>query len=126
VELSGVTANRVPCPHQLIALKKNVQIHEGLPENFENTKGLPCLFILDDLLNEVYSRAVCDLFTKGSHHRNLSVLITENFFHQVPHCRDISLNAKYLVALKNVRDRNQFAYLARQVLPEASASLCNA
>jgi hypothetical protein len=36
------------------------------------------------------------------------------------------LNAKYLVALKNVRDRNQFAYLARQVLPEASASLCEA
>jgi hypothetical protein len=26
----------------------------------------------------------------------------------------------------NVRDRNQFAYLARQVLPEASASVCNA
>jgi hypothetical protein len=69
---------------------------------------------------------VCDLFTKGSHHRNLGViLIPQNFFHQAPHCRDISLNAKYLVALKNVRDRNQFAYLPRQVLPEASASLCN-
>ena len=73
----------------------------------------------------MFSQAVCDLFTKGSHHRNLSViLITQNFFHQAPHCRDISLNAKYLVALKNVR--NQFAYLARQVLPEVSASLCEA
>jgi hypothetical protein len=113
--------------HQLIALKKNVQIRECLPDNFENTKGLPCLFILDDLLNEVYSRAVCDLFTKGSHHRNLSVIfITQNFFHQAPHYRDMSLNAKYLVDLKNVRNRNQFAYLARQVLPEAIASLCNA
>ena len=50
----------------------------------------------------------------------------QNFFHQAPHCRDISLNAKYLVALKNVHDRNQFSYLARQVLPEASASLCEA
>jgi hypothetical protein len=112
--------------HQLTALNKNVQIRESLPEKFENTEGLPCLFILDDLLNEVYSRAVCDLFTKGIHHRNLSViLITQNFFHQSPHCRDISLNAKYLVALKNVRDRNKFAYLARQVLPDANASLCN-
>ena len=112
---------------KLAALKKNVQIHEGLPEKFENAQGLPCLFILDDLLNEVFSRGVCDLFTRGSHHRNLSViLITQNFFHQAPHCRDISLNAKYLVALKNVRDRNQFSYLARQVLPEASASLCEA
>jgi len=70
---------------------------------------------------------VCDLFAKDSHHHNLSViLITQNFFHQAPHCRDISLNAKYLVALKNFRDRNQFAYLARQVFPEASASLCEA
>jgi ABC-type phosphate transport system ATPase subunit len=31
---------------QLAALKKNVQIREGLPENFENTQGLACLFIL--------------------------------------------------------------------------------
>ena len=65
------------------------------------------------------------IFSKGSHHGNLSVIvITQNFFHQATHCRDISLNAKYLVALKNVGDRNQFAYLARQVVPEASASLC--
>jgi hypothetical protein len=112
---------------QLAVLKKNIQIRQGLPENFENIQGLPCLFILDDLLNEVFSRAVCDLFTKGSHHRNLSViLITQNLFHQAPHCHDISLSAKYLVALKNVRDRNQFSYLARQVLPEASVSLCEA
>jgi len=69
-------------PRQLLAaLRKNVQIHEGVPENFENAQGKPCLFILDDLLNEVYSRAVCDLFVKGSHHRNLSViLITQNVF----------------------------------------------
>jgi hypothetical protein len=67
--------------HQLTTLNKNVQIPEDLPENFENIEGLPCLFILDDLLNDVYSRAVCDLFTKGSHHRNLSViLITQNYF----------------------------------------------
>lgn len=106
---------------------KKVQVHEGVPENFENAAAEPCLFVLDDLLNQVYSQAVCDLFTKGSHHRNLSViLITQNFFHQAPHCRDISLNAKYLVALKNVRDRKQFSYLALQVLPEASAGLCGA
>jgi hypothetical protein len=86
---------------QLAALKKNAQICEGLSEIFEKAQGLPCLFILDDLLNEVFSRAVCDLFTNGSHHRNLSaVLITQNFFHQATHCRDILLNAKYLVALK--------------------------
>jgi hypothetical protein len=112
---------------QLAALKKNVQVRGSLPENFENAQGQACLFILDDLLNEMYSRTVYDLFTKGTHHRILSViLITQTFFYQAPHCRDISLNRKYLVALKSFHDWNQFAYLARQVLPEAIASLCEA
>jgi len=72
----------------------------------------------------VYSKDVCDLFTKGSHHRNISViLITQNLFHQGRFCRDISLNAKYSVTLKNVRDKSQFQYLARQVHPEDSDSL---
>ena len=66
-----------------------MQIRDGVPENFENAQGKPCLIL--DLLNEVYSRAVCDLITKGSYHRSLSViLITQNVFHQAPHCRDIS------------------------------------
>jgi hypothetical protein len=44
---------------------------------------------------------MCDLFTKGSHHRNISVvLLTQNVFHHGPNFRDISLNAKYLVLLK--------------------------
>jgi hypothetical protein len=39
-------------------VKNKVHILEGVFENFENVQGLPCLFILDDLLNEMYSRAV--------------------------------------------------------------------
>jgi hypothetical protein len=109
---------------KLTSLHKNVSIHEGVPQNFGDDRGRPCLIILDDLLNEVYSKDVCDLFTKGSHHRNISViLITQNLFHQGRFCRDISLNAKYSVALKNVRDKSQFQYLARQVHPEDSDSL---
>jgi hypothetical protein len=82
------------------------------------------LIVLDDLLNEAYSRDMCDLFTKGSHHRNISViLITQNLFHQGRFSRAISLNAKYIVVFKNVRDKNQFAYLARQVYPEDSNGL---
>ena len=87
-------------------LKTNIQYQEGRQENFGNSQGTR-LLILDDLLNQVYSEAVCDMFTKVSHHSNVSVfLLTENFSHQGKKCRDISLNAKYVVALKNVRDRN--------------------
>ena len=80
-----------------------------MPVEFNNGGETPCLIILDDLLNDAYSQVVCELFTEGSHHRNISfILITQNLFHQGKYCRDISLNAKYIVVLKNVRDRNQF------------------
>jgi len=82
--------------------------------------------ILDDLLNEVYFNQACDLFTKGSHHRNISViLITQNLFHQGSYCRDIYLNAKYLVLLKTSGIRIS-SCLAREVYPENSASLYKA
>ncbi|CAH0403841.1 unnamed protein product [Chilo suppressalis] len=57
--------------------------------------------------------------TKGSHHRNLSVIfITQNLFHQGKGQRDISLNANYIVIFKNPRYRSQIQHLARQVCPE--------
>jgi len=107
---------------QLEKLGLNITYRERLPESYSNARGEPSLIILDDLLNEAYGWSVCDLFTKGSHHRNISVvLLTQNIFHQSAYCRDISLNAKYLV--KNVRDKNQFTFLARQVYPKHSPSL---
>ena len=116
-------SNAVPS----VDIGRKIQFHEGVPDNFANAGNKPCLIILDDLLNEAYSGEVCKLFTKGSHHRNISViLITQNLFHQGSHCRTISLNAKYIVLLKNTRDKNQFTYLARQVYPEDSAGLYKA
>ena len=99
-----------------------LHFHEGVPDNFANAGNRTCLIILDDLLNVACSGEVCKLFTKGSHHRNISVnLITQNLFHQAKYCKDISLNAKYIVLLKNTRDKNQFTHLERQVYPEDSA-----
>jgi hypothetical protein len=67
---------------------------------------------------------VCDLFTKGSHHRNISVIhITQNIFHLSKHCRDISVNDKYVVLLRNVKDRSQFSRLEQQVYPKHSVGL---
>ena len=78
-----------------VEVGRKVQFHLGVPDNFANAGNKPCLIILDDLLNEAYSGEVCKIFTKGSHHRNISVIvIAQNLFHQVNHCRTISLNAK--------------------------------
>ena len=46
-------------------------------------------------------------------------------FHQGWFCRDISLNAHYIFAFKNVRDKKQFTFLAIQVYPEYSVGLYN-
>jgi len=92
----------VPSRYQLPA---NVRFNEGVPEDFGIANGEPCLVILDDLLNDVYSQ-VCEFFTRSGHHRIISViLITQNLFHQGLVCRDISLNA-HIVALKKSEIRN--------------------
>ena len=112
---------------QLDKLGMNITYQEGLTENYSNGLGEPSLIIFDDLLNRVYSKDVSDLFTKGSHHTNISVLLlTQNLFHHGTNCGNISLKAKYLVLFKNVRDKNQFLYLARQAYPEDSHSLYDA
>jgi hypothetical protein len=46
---------------QLDEFGKNVQYLEGLPENFGKGKGNRSHIILDDLLNQVYSKDVCDM-----------------------------------------------------------------
>ena len=116
-------SNAVPS----VDVGRRIQFHEGVPDNFTKAGSKPCLIILEELFNEVYSKEVFHLLTKGSHYQNISVnLITQNLFHQARYCRDISLNTKYIALLKNCRDKNQITHLARQVYPEDSAGLCNA
>ena len=90
-----------------------------MPADFENYQGNPCLIILDDLLNDVYSKDICDIFTKRSCHRNIRVILnTQSVYIQGRYCRDISLIATYILVLKNARDKKQFLHFARQVYPE--------
>lgn len=101
-----------------------VTFHKGVLNDFNNDSNEPRLIILDDLMNTAYSTTVSELFTKGSHHRNTSViLVTQNLFHHTSQSRDISLNAKYIILLKNPRDKQQFSHLARQIYPENSREL---
>lgn len=108
--------------------KTRVTFHKGLPRLDEDKLSpRPSLIILDDLLDKAYSKEVSSLFTRGSHHRNVSIiLITQNLFHQSAHSRDISLNAKYMVLFRNLRDKNQITHLARQVYPEDWRGFYNA
>jgi hypothetical protein len=105
-------------PHHL----KDVSFVKGAPD-FDNPEHVPTLITLDDLMDSAYSTKVSELFTKGSHHRNINlVLISQNLFHHVPSARDISLSSKYIVVFKNPTDKTQIVHLARQVYPENISS----
>lgn len=96
-----------------------VDFHRGVPEDIQNSMDTPMLIVLDDLMSEAYNSKVSDIFTKKSHHCNISIiLVLQNIFHQGAHCRDISLNAKYIILFKNPRDRQQISCLARQIFVE--------
>ena len=96
---------------------RQVEFHEGLPDVGSFDGRLRVLLIIDDLMNEA-DQNVCNLFTKLSHHRNVSVVfLTQNLFHRNRHVRTMNLNTHYLMLFKNSRDAGQVATLARQMYP---------
>lgn len=103
-------------------LPKLVEFREGVPElcdleELSRSGSRPKLMILDDLMSEASGKHLTSIFTKGSHHGNLSVFfVAQNLFHSG--MREISLNSSYIVVFKNPRDKAQINYLARQICPE--------
>ena len=98
----------------------NIQFMEGLPREDILDPNVRNLVVIDDLLSETDAR-VTKLFTKGSHHKNTSVIfITQNLFDRNKENRTISLNTHYMVLFKSPRDATQVEHLARQMYPGRS------
>lgn len=96
---------------------KQILFHEGIPsfEEFKDRK--PRLLIIDDQARDC-NQEISDLFTRGSHHFNISViLLAQNIFTSNPYFRTISLNSHYLIIFKNPRAFDQISVLARQISP---------
>ena len=98
-----------------------IEFTEGIPpdvkeETFLDTR-FPTLIIIDDLMKSATTdQDVCDLFTEGAHHRNLSVIcLLQNIFYKAKGTRTMNLNCQYLIIFKNPRDIQQFSILARQM-----------
>ena len=99
---------------------KGVEFVRGLTEDLvkrENLKGHTCL-VIDDLSDEVDEKLIGALFTKISHHRNVSVIFLLNnlYYRGLKNMRDISLNTHYLLIFKSPRDQSSIATIARQLL----------
>lgn len=104
-------------------LKSKVTFHEGLMSRedlFSSNRDTSqhMLLIIDDLLDPEYAPLVRDLFIKGSHHLNMSVVfITQNLFIPNKDYRTLSLNAHYVIVFKNPRDMSQIRHLGQQAFP---------
>ena len=104
-------------------------MHEGAPtEEMLSTGNM--ILVVDDMMHEAQD-IMAAVFTKASHHKDICcIFLTQNLFMKGEYSRTISLNAHYLVLMKNSRDRAQINYLARQVYPSCPKFLveayCNA
>ena len=105
---------------ELLYENPGIEFNEGIIPTESINKTTRNLIILDDLMNESKDDVnVSNLFTKGSHHKNMSIIfMSQNLFVQGKHMRSISLNAHYLAVFKNPRDKAQFSCLSRQMYPK--------
>lgn len=102
---------------------ENIILYKGLPDSNDindwSEKKEQLVLILDDLLADAAnSPDIMNLFTVGCHHRNISVIfLMQNIFPPGKCIRTISLNASYIILLRNHRDKHQISILGRQILP---------
>lgn len=104
----GVTSN---IPHVII------HAVEGLASESEIKDFKPHIIIVDDLMTELCdNNDMCVLFTKKSHHLNMSVIfIVQNAFQQGKVMRTLRLNSQYDVYMKNPRDKLQITIIGKQM-----------
>ena len=102
-------------------MKPKVEFIQGIPVDLEHDSyfdpQLRNMIILDDLMSTASKDPrINDLFTEGSHHRNLSVIILNQnlYFGRDPTQRR---NCHYLVLFNNPIDKQQIMTLARQMYP---------
>ena len=108
-----------------------IEFVKGISANIKDEQFLnPAirnLIVIDDLMSEASNdKRICGLFTKGSHHRYLSVIcLVQNLYYQGKESRTMSLNSQYLVLFNNPRDQQQVMVLARQMYPGQSEKFLN-
>ena len=120
-----------PAYNALQAEIPGITFVEGLPENINDyfvKEKEPSLCVLDDLMfTGAKSQDVVKVFTEGAHHKRIAIcLLVQNLFHGGEFMRTISLNCRYIVLMRNNRDKLQVMNLAKQMFPGNTQFLCQA
>ncbi len=106
-------------PTYNILKRKDTTFVKGLDFDYENINNEPTLLIIDDQMRDgSKSKLVQDLFTKGVHHHNFSLIyITQNIYNQGKYARDMRLNSHYFIIFKSPTFVSQVQTLGRQIFP---------
>jgi energy-coupling factor transporter ATP-binding protein EcfA2 len=96
-------------------VKKLVTIDKDLLLSID--KNRKNIIIIDDNMHQMTNDIlISDLFTKISHHQNITViLILQNLFPKSKYMRDISSNSTYIVLMSNPRETLQIKTLSTQI-----------
>ncbi len=100
----------------------NIEFYKGLPPNLSENSFLDIntrnILVIDDLMAEASKDSrVQELFTKGSHHRNFSVIcLLENFY--FPGTQTLRRNTHYMILFNMPVDKTQVRTISRQMFPE--------
>ena len=96
---------------------EGVEIFHGIPTK-EQIEGKPknLLLILDDLAGDIDAKFLESLYTKYSHHLNVSVFtVVQNLF--TPKIKIARVNCHYICLMKNPQGLLQIRTLASQLFP---------
>ena len=99
----------------------NITFMEGLPDQIDDyfDGKEPACLVLDDLMfSGANSQDIAKICTQGSHNKNVSIFIlVQNVFHRGNYMRCISLNCRYIIVMRNNRDKSQIVTLGKQLYP---------
>ncbi|CAH3134801.1 unnamed protein product, partial [Porites lobata] len=101
--------------------KHGIRFHQGVPQEQHISSWFPKggILILDDLMDECGNdKNILDIFTKYSHHKNVSVIyLLQDIFPIGKYSKTISRNVHYVWAFKNPRDQVGIRNLLMQAFP---------
>ena len=94
-----------------------INIHQGIPdENLLNSLSKPSLLIMDDLMQNISEEFLTSLFTKKSHHKNISVMfLTQDLFQKK--CKVARNNSQYIILMRAPNAALQIRNLGVQLFP---------
>ena len=117
----GIKTKQISCSSNDIHNK--IRYVEGILDDFQEyiSGGRKnTLFIFDDLMNEaVNHKGLINLFTKESHHLNISVIILlQDMFYSGSERKTLFRNADYLILFNTPLDKSGVFAIGHEIMPK--------